>query len=125
MNPVNRVIFSRREYPNKEDLYAAVAQQIRFLLESGYIIVANKEDEVGDGIAIDYSMAKSPEDWPKPFWLVQNEMIAAADEHINNEVRNAKQIIATSENASNFVDNFLGNMKKKDGGDKGNGGFDA
>lgn len=122
MNLVNRIVFSRREYPNKEDLYVAVAQQIRFLLESGYIIVANKEDEIGDGIAIDFSICRNDEDWPKPFWLVKNEMIAAADIHIDNEVKNAKEIITTAETANNIVDSFL----KKGGGDKGSGGgFDA
>lgn len=130
MNPVNRIVFSRREYPNKDDLYAAVGQQIRFLLESGYIIVANKEDDVGDGIAIDYSIARDNDDWPRPFWLVQNEMIAAADEHINNEVANAKTIISTSEKANGFVNTFMNNFKGgnsggNNGGDKGGGHFDA
>jgi len=125
MNPVNRVVFSRREYPNKEDLYAAIAQQIRILLESGYIIVANKEDEVGDGIAIDYSMVRNDEDWPKPFWLMKNEMIAAADVHIDNEVSNAKTVISTAEHANNFVDNFLKGIKKDDDKGGNNGGFDA
>ena len=96
MNPVNRIVFSRREYPDKSELYAAVAQQIRFLLESGYVLVANKEDEVGDGIAIDYVMARHDDDWPRPYWLMKNEMLAAADVHINNEVRDAKNILSTA-----------------------------
>jgi hypothetical protein len=126
MNPVNRIVFSRREYPNKDDLYAAVAQQIRFLLESGYIIVANKEDEVGDGIAIDYSFARTNDDWPRPFWLVKNEMIAAADEHINNEVDNAKTILSTSEKANDFVNTFMTNLNGGNkGGNNGGGHFDA
>lgn len=124
MNPVNRVVFSRREYPTKDELYAAVGQQMRILLESGYVIVATKEDEVGDGIAIDYSMVRNSDDWPRPFWLVKNEMMAAADEHINNEVSNAKTIISTADKANAFVDSFLDNMKKNGGGND-NGGFDA
>ena len=120
MNPVNRIVFSRREYPNKDDLYAAVAQQIRFLLESGYIVVANKEDKVGDGIAIDYSMAKDQEDWPRPFWLVKNEMIAAADAHIDNEVANARNIIDSADQASELVDNFLDKFKGNGFGSGGN-----
>lgn len=122
MNPVNRVVFSRREYPNKSDLYEAVFQQIKILLESGYILVANKEDEVGDGIAIDYSISRDEDDWPRPVWLVKNEMIAAANEHINNEVENAKAIINTADKANSIVDTFLENFKKK-GGNGGN--FDA
>lgn len=126
MNPVNKVVFSRREYPNKDDLYQAIANQVRILLESGYTLVASKEDEVGDGISIEYSIVKSNNDWPRPFWLVKNEMIAAADEHINNEVTNAQQIIESADNAETLVNKAMTLFnKKKNDGDDGSGGYEA
>lgn len=124
MNPVNRVVLSRREFPNKDDLYAAVAQQIRVLLESGYILVANKQDEMGDSICIDYSIYHTDMDWPRPFWLVENEMMAAANEHIDNEVSNANQIISSADRANAVVDALLRKNKKNNGGNN-DGGFDA
>ena len=125
MNPVNRVVLSRREFKTPEELHKAVANQIMLLLESGYVIVASKEDEVGDGYAIDYSMVRNQDDWPKPFWLVKNEMIAAADVHIDNEVDNAKQIINTADKANKLVDNFLDGFKNNFNGGNNSGGYDA
>ena len=124
MNPVNRVVFCRREYPNKEDLYAAIAQQIKLLLEGGYTIVASKEDKIGDGIAIDYSICGEDSEWPKPFWLMYPEYLAASDEHINGEVANAKKIIASAESTDKLVEGLMKKMNKDKDGNKG-GGFDA
>ena len=124
MNPVNKVVLSRREYKDINDLYTAVAQQIRILLESGYIIVAAKDDELGDSIYIEYSIFNEKDSWPRPFWLMKNEMLSAADEHIDNEVSNAKEILATAEHADNIVQKMFGNSAGKKGpkGNDGNNG---
>lgn len=122
MNPVNTISFSRREFRTDEALHEAISKQIILLLDAGYTIMASVEDEKGGGVLISYSMASGPDDWPKPFWLMQNEMISAADTHIDNEVDNAKQVLDSAQQASDMVKQIMDAM----GGDGGDGGnFDA
>lgn len=126
MNKVNKIMLTRREYPNKDDLYAAVSQQIRILLESGYVLVVNMVDEKGDCIEIEYSTYHTDADWPRPFWLVENEMMSAANAHIDNEVNKSREIIESADRANSVVEAYLNKIVKKDkGGDGGNNGFDA
>ena len=54
MNPVNRILISRRDFKTDDELYSKVAQQVRLLLEAGYTLVLRDEDVKGGEITIDF-----------------------------------------------------------------------
>ena len=46
MNQVNRLVISRRDFKNEDELYAKVAQITRVLLESEYLVLLHDADEI-------------------------------------------------------------------------------
>lgn len=123
MNKVNSVVLSRRDFKQEDELYAKVSQQIRILLESGYVIVAEDVDEKGGTIVIQYSPKSTEVDSPKPYWLVDSEKVVALNEHINEEVAHANEVLKASKAADEFVSIFS-DIKNKQG-KGGSGGHDA
>ena len=119
MNPVNSVVLSRRDFKSDEELYTKVAQQMRLLLEAGYVLVAEDVDEKGGTIVIQYSPASTEVQSPKPFWLMPDEYVAAADVHMNIEIDKANKVLEASRKADDFISKFTG------GGNNSNNGFDA
>lgn len=105
MNNVSSVVISRKDFKTDDELYAKVGQQVRLLLESGYVLVAEDVEEKGGTIVIQFMPSANAEpNTPKPFWLVPNEMLAAMDVHVSNEVKRANAIIEASKMADSFAD---------------------
>ena len=121
MNKVNNIVLSRRDFKQEDELYAKVSQQIRILLESGYVIVAEDVDEKGGTVVIQYAPKSTEVDLPKPYWLSNSEKLAALNEHINEEVSQARKIIDASNAADEFVSIF-GDVAKRNTGKGGSGG---
>lgn len=122
MNQVSNIIISRKDFKHDEELYDRVAQQIRLLLEAGYVIVAEDVEERGGTIVIQYAPANAGKEFPRPYWLMTNESMAAMDVHVDNEVSRAENILKAAKKAGEFselLDALKGN------GEGGSGGFDA
>lgn len=121
MNPVSNVVISRKDFKTDEELYTKVAQQIRLLLEAGYVIIAEDIEERGGTIVIQYSPADAGKNMPRPYWLLDNECVAAMEVHMNNEVAKARNVLDAAKKADDFANLF------EDLNDKGRGsnGFSA
>ena len=117
MNPVNRILISRRDFKTDEELYAKVGQQVRLLLEAGYTLVLRDEDEKGGEITIDFKHTESD---LRPFWLTKQEMTAALNEHMNKEIADAKNVVGAADKADNFLKKL--GFDFSDPGDDGNNG---
>ena len=102
MNQVNRLIISRRDFKNEDELYAKVAQTTRVLLESDYLVLLHDADEKGGTIVIDFMPAEGD---IRAFWLNKAEMLSALNTHVDMEVAKAKEVL----NASNSADKTLTN----------------
>ena len=121
MNPVSNVVISRKDFKSDEELYLKVFQQIRLLLEAGYVIVAEDVEERGGTIVIQYSPANAGKNMPRPYWLVDNECVAAMEVHMDNEVARAKNVLDAAKKADDLASLF-GDFSDKG---KGSGGFSA
>ena len=126
MNNVSNVVISRKDYKNEDELYQKVAQQIRILLESGYVLIAEDVEPRGGTIVIQYAPKDNESTTPKPFWLLPNEMVSAADTHMTNEVKRARDILTAAEQANSLTNLFndvdLTMLPKKGGNGKGGKG---
>ena len=120
MNQVNRLVISRRDFKNEDELYAKVAQITRVLLESDYLVLLHDADEKGGTIVIDFMPAEGD---VRAFWLTKAEMLSALNTHVDMEVAKAKDVL----NASNSADKALKKLGfnfDDDDNDEGNP-FDA
>ena len=121
MNPVSNIVISRKDFKKDDELYLKVAEQIRLLLEAGYVIVAEDVEDRGGTIVIQYSPANAGKNMPRPYWLVDNECVAAMEVHMDNEIARARNVLDAAKKADDFA-NMFSDLTDKD---KGSGGFSA
>lgn len=122
MNDVNRITFSKANYHSDDEFYDKLAQQLRLLCETRCLVVIRDYGESSNGeFVVEFMECKG--DY-KPFWLSKNEMMAAFDEHVNEEVDNAQRTLTASRLANNAKDDLeamFGIKKKDDDDDDGSG----
>lgn len=72
-----QIVFTAEEFGGKEGLYNAVAQQLRLLMDSGYIAVV-RLDEV-DIVVIEFEHNERLNPWggATPVWLMEDEEFRA------------------------------------------------
>lgn len=121
MNQVNRLIISRRDFKNEDELYAKVAQTTRVLLESDYLVLLHDADEKGGTIVIDFMPAEGD---IRAFWLNKAEMLSALNTHVDVEVAKAKDVLNASNSADKALKKLGFNFDDDDGNDEGSS-FDA
>jgi hypothetical protein len=72
---LNEIVFSRGKDETKEELFQRVGEQLKLLLEAGYLAVV-RYDEPGLGIvAIDFEHDDTFESWGcvQPMWVTPEE----------------------------------------------------
>lgn len=118
MNQVNKMVFSRRDIKNEDELYAKIGLQVRLLLQTGNTVVLTDEDDGRDSIVIEYMPAGGD---VRPFWLVDEEWKSAVNAHIDIEVRNAQKIMRANQTANNVL-RQMGILPDMGDDDDNNGG---
>ncbi len=84
---LNEIVFSRGKDETKEELFQRVGEQLKLLLEAGYIAVV-RYDEPGLGIiAISFEHDDTIESWGcvQPMWVTPEEAEKIVDMRERNE----------------------------------------
>ena len=70
-----QIVFTEEQFKDQVGLYHAVAQQLRLLMDAGYIAVV-RLDEVGI-IVIEYEHNERFDPWgvANPYWLTEDELL--------------------------------------------------
>lgn len=110
MNKVNQITLSFNSFDSKEELYQAVATQVRTLLITGYnCSLAPKEDSV----QLKFAKADIKAQEPKPYWLLDLEAVQAQVLHAQVEVELAKQTVKKWEQLAEDEEPEIPNRKQE------------
>lgn len=117
MQPVNTIIYTKKDFGTYNNLYSKVANQIQLLIETGNTIVIRGEATKSDTIYIEYAPQNPILGKPYPYWLLPYEANYVAAYHDKIEIEKYKQIAAGIEAAEEEI------LNKDDGDEnKGTGG---
>lgn len=94
MNKVNTITLTKRDFGTEEELYKALADQLKLLLKSGNQCVVSDVDPKGGKIQISYSDASRE---PKPYWLLDLEAAEAQNLHDQIEFEMARLFVESRE----------------------------
>jgi len=118
MNQVNRMVYSRRDIKNEDELYDMIGKQVRLLLQTGNTVMLTDEDDGKDSIVIEFMPADGD---IRPFWLVDEEWKSAINAHIDIEVRNAEKVVGAHKATTDILKK-MGIPLDLDDDDNGNNG---
>lgn len=71
---VNRIVFIKRHYRTLEDLYTRVSDQVRLLMETGYVCVIFEVNVAEGAVIIEFNPNAKNEELQHPYWLFPDEI---------------------------------------------------
>jgi len=112
MNPVNVIIYNKKDFGTDVNLYSKIAQQIQLLMETNNVITIRSDEEKTGVICIEYGPRNPSLGYPYPYWLLPQEAIYVAEYHDKLELEKYKNFI---EELDEF-ENDYNKEKNKNGG---------
>lgn len=71
---VNRIVFIKRHYRTLEDLYTRVSDQVRLLMETGYVCVIFEVNAAEGAVIVEFNPNAKNEELQHPYWLFPDEV---------------------------------------------------